>query len=440
MCDPHMQDDSSIMSGRAMTKQRKTIVIAVLVASIHGLIAWITNSHRFFFGAFGPYSVTGMVELFFDYANRALDGAVPYRDYLVEYPVLAFVLFLIPRLVVSNFAGYRVVFGVELLLFNALAVVVVARHVVRVEGFDRLPAARLVHGVLCQPLSTLDGAVRSGADGGRVRGGRPLVQGEECPGRGYGWARGSPQGLPWCGRPPALVWELSRLRESRGRGTAAFLGTIVLGVAAWVVLGRWRFVDSFLYHTRRRTSGGIALCGNPHALREGNQAAGQMGLSPQCAAPLAGMGRHDRALTLPIQAVAILLAVWCFRRSGMKDGVRYAGAAVLAFLVFGNVLSPQFLIWLIPFVTVLGGSLGRRARWMYLLACMATTFLYPLIGLKLILDYNSLEAIILLNYRNALLVGLYLLLLFGREPAAGGPECRAPMPVGSEGIGIHESA
>jgi hypothetical protein len=69
-------------------------------------------------------------------------------------------------------------------------------------------------------------------------------------------------------------------------------------------------------------------------------------------------------------------------------------------------------------VTVIGGETGRRARWIYLLACIATTVIYPLTGLKLIRDYHNLGAIILLNYRNALLIGLLLLLLFGKEAAA----------------------
>ena len=41
-------------------------------------------------------------EIYYDYASRAVRGEIPYRDYLVEYPILSFPLFLIPRLVVSD--------------------------------------------------------------------------------------------------------------------------------------------------------------------------------------------------------------------------------------------------------------------------------------------------------------------------------------------------
>ncbi len=123
-----------------MTEQRKIAIMAAAAASLQGLIALVTNSYRVFFGLFGPFSVTGMLAIYYDYATQALEGRVPYRDYLVEYPILAFVFFLIPRLLVSDRLGYRIAFGVQLLLFNAAAVFLVARHVAREEGVDRVPA------------------------------------------------------------------------------------------------------------------------------------------------------------------------------------------------------------------------------------------------------------------------------------------------------------
>ena len=55
-------------------------------------------------------------------ADGAVNGRVPYRDFPVEYPILAFPIFLIPRLFASTTSGYRIALGTELLLFNAAAV------------------------------------------------------------------------------------------------------------------------------------------------------------------------------------------------------------------------------------------------------------------------------------------------------------------------------
>ena len=71
-------------------------------------------------------------------------------------------------------------------------------------------------------------------------------------------------------------------------------------------------------------------------------------------------GYRVARFALPIQLAMIFLVMWQYWRSGMRDGVRYAGAAVLGFMVGGKILSPQFLIWLIPFATVLRGEPGRR--------------------------------------------------------------------------------
>ena len=120
-----------------MTEKQRILALSATAAGVQSLIALVTNSFRIFFGVYGPYCVTGMLAIFFDYASRAVNGEVPYRDYLVEYPIAGFLLFLVPRMFVSDFAGYRVAFGVQLLLFNALAVYFVARHVASTEVLKR---------------------------------------------------------------------------------------------------------------------------------------------------------------------------------------------------------------------------------------------------------------------------------------------------------------
>ncbi len=57
--------------------------------------------------------------------------------------------------------------------------------------------------------------------------------------------------------------------------------------------------------------------------------------------------------------------------------MRESAAAILAFILFSKVLSPQFLIWLVPFVSVLEGLTGKLARWLFLLCCLLTTLIFP---------------------------------------------------------------
>ena len=88
----------------------------------------------------------------------------------------------------------------------------------------------------------------------------------------------------------------------------------------------------------------------------------------------------------------------------------------MGFVAFGKVLSPQYLIWPIPFVAVLGGQVGRRARLTMVAACILTTLVYPWAIQHLMLFEGW--AVLLLNVRNALLIGLWADLSFG--PDEGG--------------------
>jgi hypothetical protein len=128
------------------------------------------------------------------------------------------------------------------------------------------------------------------------------------------------------------------------------------------------------------------------------------------------------ALVFPIQMVSLLVVMWRFRRLGMREPMRYAGAAVLAFMITGKVFSPQFMIWLFPFMAVAGGWTGQLVRWLFLLSCLLTTALFPWAHFQLMNAEGW--AIGLLNLRNILLLGVLTLLLFGPESRSGGADWR----------------
>jgi hypothetical protein len=409
----------------SMTENQRIVAVSAAAASVQGLIALITNANRIFFGTYGPYTVTGMLEIFFRYATNALNGEVPYRDYLVEYPILGFLLFLTPRLLVSDFFSYRIAYGLQLLLFNSVAVFVVARRVARTEGFERVPSRLAWYTAffasLCPllmgpydlaPMAVAFLAAHLWFTGRNGLGGIAA---------GLGFLL---KIFPGVVAAPAVLWEVTRLRESRGRGFLAFVATLAAGMAFWLWIGGRGVADSFRYHAERGLQVESLYAGVLMLIGKATGKKVTWAYDHSALHITADWGDSLAQLSMLIQLAAILLVLWRYRRSGMNDGVRYAGAAVLGFMATGKVLSPQFLTWLIPFVTVMGGEMGRRARWIYLLACIATTLIYPLIGLRLILDLNNLGGMFLLNYRNALLLGLFFLLLFGKD---SNPERTVPL-------------
>ena len=113
----------------------------------------------------------------------------------------------------------------------------------------------------------------------------------------------------------------------------------------------------------------------------------------------------------PLQICSVLLVTVGYWRSRMSDGVRFSGAAVLAFIITGKVLSPQYLVWLFPFVVTLPGCTWNRVRWLFLSCCVLTTILYPGPGYALVY-FHDLLGILILNLRNIMLLILLMMLVW----------------------------
>jgi hypothetical protein len=78
--------------------------------------------------------------------------------------------------------------------------------------------------------------------------------------------------------------------------------------------------------------------------------------------------------TTLLQVAAILLVAVVYWRGPETDErlVTAFAATVAAFVIFGKVLSPQFLIWLVPLVPLVGGAGGRLATGGLLAALVIT--------------------------------------------------------------------
>ena len=76
-------------------------------------------------------------------------------------------------------------------------------------------------------------------------------------------------------------------------------------------------------------------------------------------------------------AVGLVWALFAARDRG-REGLLTAGAAtVAAFVAFGKVLSPQFLIWLLPLVPAVAGAGGLAACAVLLVSLVTTQLWFP---------------------------------------------------------------
>jgi uncharacterized membrane protein len=93
-------------------------------------------------------------------------------------------------------------------------------------------------------------------------------------------------------------------------------------------------------------------------------------------------GHPASLLAAGSQLLVLCALAWCWWRFARGDAdeqrfCRYAAASVTAFVAFGKVLSPQYLIWLIPLVALVRGRRGLAAAGLLAAACLMTLWWTP---------------------------------------------------------------
>jgi hypothetical protein len=116
---------------------------------------------------------------------------------------------------------------------------------------------------------------------------------------------------------------------------------------------------------------------------------------------------------LSILQVAVLVWLWwdfARRPAGPERLLRYSAAAVVAFIAFGKVLSPQFLIWLLPLVPLVAGRRGLLATAVLAVGCLLTQLWFPYRYWELLYDFDGFVSLLVL-VRDLVLVGLVAVLV-----------------------------
>ena len=141
---------------------------------------------------------------------------------------------------------------------------------------------------------------------------------------------------------------------------------------------------------------------------------------------LAGSAPDVLATAQSLLQAAALVTVWVLfaRGPARRDRLVLAsGAAIVAFIGLGKVLSPQFLIWLIPVVPLVRGRRGLIATGLLGTALVLTQLWFPYRYWQLALELGTLESWLVLA-RDLTLVALFLVLLLPLRhaiPAVGEP-------------------
>ncbi|HEY2542495.1 MAG TPA: glycosyltransferase 87 family protein [Gaiellaceae bacterium] len=337
------------------------------------------------------------------YGDAIVSGQVPYRDFGVEYPPGALLPMLAPELNASrgDFGEYGHTFekwmagaGVLMLLLVALVASPLRVLLVAVSPLllGNLMLSRFDLWVAALTVGALAALLRERRTTSAVVLGAAIAT-KLFP------AVIAPLGIVWIwhrhGRRAALTWLLQ---------IAATCAVVFLPFA---VLSPGGIEHSFTSQLDRPLQ--IESLGGTMLIAVHNAFGTRLHVFTTMSQNLSGTGAHAAAVVSSVLQVAALVLVWVAYARGPQTRerlVRYAAAAVIAFVAFGKVLSPQYMVWLIPLVPFVR---SRVAQLLLVAALVLTQIEFPARYWKFVALDPGLVTVVL--WRDVVLVALFVLLV-----------------------------
>ena len=330
----------------------------------------------------------GFLSLSYSDGGRALTGAVPYRDFLLEYPLGSLVFMMAPYLFSVGYLEYRTAFFVEVALLDVVVLVAlyaVARatavSVRRALGFYTLAIVLL--GPLVDYRLDLAPAALTALAMLAWRRGR------------LAWAAialaagTATKAYPLLLLPLLLAdsWSQGRRRQAVG-AAVLFVGALAVLLSPALLASPSDLSLALQFQTGRRLQV-ESLWATPPLLL--HLIAGFPLEIAGRARALVVLGPGDAwgAAGAPTLALVSALVYWRWwrlrRRAELRVAAMFVGAAalVLAAAMLSKVLSPQYVLWVMPALAMLPLPRGQRilplcALGAFLAALPLTQWLYPL--------------------------------------------------------------
>jgi hypothetical protein len=342
-----------------------------------------------------------------------MDGHVPYRDFGVEYPPGALPVFALPALGKPSFSLYNREFQLLMALCGVGALAAMASVLRSLRASAERQAAAL--GFFAITPLVLGSVILYRYDlwpaALTVAGLAAVLARRERLGLaaiGLGIAA---KAFPAVVLPPVLayVW------RTRGRGealrclgvAAATTAVVVLPFLAIAPHGVWESIV-------RQTTRPLQIESLGSALLLAAHHAGGLALTMDSSRGSQNLGGSLPDAVGSISSallVVVLLALWVAFARGPATGerlVRYSAASLVAFVALGKVLSPQFLIWLLPLVPLVRGRRGLAASALLGLSLLLTQVWFPIRYFDLV-AFEAFPSWVLLA-RDLVLVALLVVL------------------------------
>lgn len=393
-------------------------VVAVFFAVVHVVI---------FTGVFdsgGPD-----VGLYLDYASKIMSGQIPYRDFAVEYPPGAMLIFLLPRLFAATPEAYGTAFAIEMLAFDLVCLfmilimarrlklavvptlaiytlVTVAVGAIAVQRYDFAPAALSLAAVFLFGRGHYKSAWALIAVGALVK------------------------LYPIALAPLFLIYQWRHQSWRQVMAPIFVCGVIfVCGILPFFILSPHGFLTAFSLQGGRNLqieSFYASVLFMAYGLGGSNLSVFQGPVSWDLASPYAEGIAQISLVVMFLAAAAVYITYLLpysrtkIEKSGPPDPeafgrlLNFSLILIIVLLMASKVMSTQFIVWLLPFVPLVSGR-ARHAVWpSFVVAGLLTWYVYPLhYGDIWDLHVPSMQALFL---RNILLVLMAFWLWEANEP------------------------
>jgi hypothetical protein len=347
--------------------------------------------------AFGVTPEGGDLDVFYGYATKIVHGAVPYRDVRLEYPPGALAAIVAPAIGSPSKHTYAARFAWAMLALLAASILVIARR--PRAAFVVALAPLLLGPVVLKRFDALPMLLT-------------LVALELALRRRYAWS-GAALGLGTAVKLyPVLLLPLLLVAAGR-RALAGFLVACAAVVVPFFVISPHGVIDSVHDQVGRHLQietplASLALLAHSFGIVSVGV------VSEAHTYGLGGTSGFALALLTTLLFLGALALIW--RRAPKlvrtREGMVLAWVATLCTaVVLGRVLSPQYLIWLLPFVPLV----GLHVTALFVAALVVTNVWYPGPYLDVVVHMERGD-IVLLVARNVLLIALLALLLAKIEP------------------------
>jgi hypothetical protein len=410
------------------------MLLIACLAGVLFLASWATISHGFFNKHYVKHYIIDTA-LYQRYGDWMMHGSVPYRDFSIEYPPGALPAFVIPAIGNSESANpadptpepysvradYRRNFEFLMAVCGLVSIALAAFALRRLSTSNGQAAAAL--SLLALSPLMLGPVVLSRFDLWPVMlalaGLVAILAGREWIGFGVLGLATAVKIFPAVLVPIGCIWLWKRASR---RELAACLGVFVAVLAAcfvpFAIVAPHGVLHSLSVQLQRplqiESLGAATLVTLHHLVGIGVSTVNGSGSQN-----LAASGTSVIAFLQTALQAAALFGTWIwFARGEAKSErlIRASAASVVAFVAFGKVLSPQFMIWIIPFVLLVRGRRGIATSALLVVSLVLTQLWFPYRYWDYAIGFDALPSAFVF-LRDVVLVGIFATLLAGPRRA-----------------------